>query len=152
MRFKILKVREASGESVISPDAVATIMKKEARADRECFWVLHLNGRNRIIEKELVSIGSATSAIVHPRETFKMAILNGSANIITVHNHPSGDPTPSSNDNEIWERLDKAGEILGITVLDHVIITPCSIYYSRKEGKLISLNKRKEVKDNGKEG
>lgn len=144
MRCKILKVREASGESIVSPDTVVTIMKKEAKVDRECFWVFHLNGRNRIIEKELVSIGCATSAIVHPRETFKRAILNGSANIITVHNHPSGDPTPSPNDKEIWERLDSAGEIIGIV---EALKDVTKFEASRMIERLLSESKGGEVDD-----
>ena len=71
-----------------------------------------------------VSIGSLSTSIVHPREVFKAAILMGAANIILAHNHPSGDPSPSKEDIEITQRLAKAGEILGIEVLDHLILTP----------------------------
>lgn len=133
MLIKILEVREASGEIVGSPNAVALIMSEEARADRECFWVLHLNTKNQVIEKELVSIGTLNASLVHPREVFKKAIVNGTASIITVHNHPSGQIEPSEKDREIWERLDSAGEILGIIVLDHIIITSNGAYYSSKE-------------------
>lgn len=71
---------------------------------------------------ELISIGSLARSIVHPREVFKGAILNNSCNIILVHNHPSGDPTPSKDDVLITKRIMRAGEVLGIQVLDHVII------------------------------
>jgi proteasome lid subunit RPN8/RPN11 len=73
--------------------------------DREAFYVLHLDGKNRIISKELISLGSLNQSIVHPREVFKGALLNNSAAIIGVHNHPSGDPSPSREDKEITQRL-----------------------------------------------
>lgn len=141
MKIKFLEVREASGEIVGSPNAVASTMVKEARADRECFWILHLNTANKVIEKELVSIGTLNATLVHPREVFKKAILNGTASLITVHNHPSGRIEPSTKDREIWERLENAGEILGIMVLDHLIITPQGDYYSRKEKGYETKNK-----------
>lgn len=133
MKLKILEVREASGGPVCSPDVVAEMMREEGRADRECFWILHLNGRNRVIEKELVGIGTVTSALVHPREVFKKAIILGAASIITIHNHPGGIADPSPEDRTIWKRLDETGEILGISVTDHLIITPSGEYYSQKE-------------------
>jgi len=143
MRLKILQVREAAGEVICSPNAVAEIMREEAKADREFFWVLHLNGKNRIIEKELVSIGSVISALVHPREVFKKAIILGATGIITCHNHPGGIPDPSPEDREIWKRLDEAGNILGISVLDHIIITASGRYYSHQAGRSFN-NKKKE--------
>lgn len=93
-----------------------------AQLDREHFVVLHLDGKNSIIAKETVSIGSLNQAIVHPREVFKAAVHNGSAALILIHNHPSGDPTPSPEDRGITQRLRAAGEIIGIKVLDHIVI------------------------------
>lgn len=145
MELKILQVREASGEAVCSPDVVAEMMKEEGRADREYFWVLHLNGRNKVIEKELVAIGTVTSALVHPREVFKKAIILGATNILTIHNHPGGIAEPSSEDRTIWKRLDEVGEMLGIAVLDHLIITSCGDYYSRRDEKIRNIKNRKEV-------
>ncbi|MBT4207047.1 hypothetical protein HOE22_01740 [Candidatus Woesearchaeota archaeon] len=130
MDLKLLRVKEASGESVCSPDAVAKVMREEAKADRECFWILHMNVRNMVIEKELISIGVADSSLVHPREVFKKAIVNGAKGIITVHNHPSGSLDPSCQDLEIWEKLKKCGEILGIKVIDNMILIPSGGYYS----------------------
>ena len=142
MKLKILQVREASGEAIDSPDVVVKMMAEEAKADRECFWVLHLNGRNRIIEKELVGIGTVASALVHPREVFKKAIILGAAGIITYHNHPGGIPDPSSDDLEMWKRLDEAGKILAISVLDHLIITASGGFYSHQSGR--SFNNKKD--------
>lgn len=134
MKIKFLEVKETKGDSIQSPLIVAEIMKGEAKADRECFWVLHLNASNKIIEKELVAIGTANGCMVHPREIFKKAIINGATSIITVHNHPSGQLYPSKEDKMIWERLDEAGKLLKIEILDHIILTASGKYYSKNEG------------------
>lgn len=138
MKVKLLQVRESSEELIDSPMAVARMMAQEAKADRECFWILHLNGAHRVIEKELVSLGTVNNALVHPREVFKKAILNGSQAIMTVHNHPGGSIEPSSDDQTIWERLDKAGELLGIGVLDHIILTSSGRHYAKSSGRFQS--------------
>lgn len=90
--------------------------------DREHFWRLDLDSRGRIIGHELVSIGSLTATIVHPRELFLGAILSKAVSIIVAHNHPSGDPSPSSEDIELTRGLARAGQILAIPVVDHLII------------------------------
>ena len=93
-----------------------------ATLDREEFIAVILDGRNRIVGFNLVSTGTLTASLVHPRELFKPAILANAAAIIIVHNHPSGDPEPSTEDRALTERLRQAGELLGIRVLDHVVI------------------------------
>src|SRR3990172_5836624 len=98
------------------------VMEGMAHDDREKFYVLHLDKKKFITAKELISIGSLTSTTVHPREVFKGAVLQNSESIICVHNHPSGDPTPSNEDVAVTERLTEAGKILGIALIDHVII------------------------------
>lgn len=90
--------------------------------DREQFVVLHLNTKGQIIRYDKISVGTLNTSIVHPREVFKSAIKDNSNSIILVHNHPSGDPTPSEEDLEITKRLIDAGNLLGIKVLDHIII------------------------------
>jgi len=90
--------------------------------DREQFVVLLLDGKNRVLGFNVVSTGSLTAALVHPREVFKPAILANAAAIILLHNHPSGDAEPSPEDRAITERLRHAGELLGIRILDHVVI------------------------------
>lgn len=89
---------------------------------QENFFVLMLDNKNKIIGEEMISRGILDSAILHPREVFKPAIKNSSSRIILVHNHPSGDSSPSREDLEITKILIEAGELLGIQVLDHVII------------------------------
>ena len=90
--------------------------------DREQFLAVILDGRNQVVGFNLVAVGTLTSALVHPREVFKAAILANAAAIILVHNHPSGDPEPSAEDKALTTRLAQAGELLGIRVLDHVVI------------------------------
>ena len=90
--------------------------------DREIFLALLLDGRNRLRAETWVSEGTLTTALVHPREVFAPAIRDRAAALILVHNHPSGDPTPSSEDVALTERLRQVGEVVGIRVLDHVVI------------------------------
>ena len=134
MDIKLLQIKEAKGNPIDSPELVAKLMSGESKMDREAFWVLHLNTKNRLIEMELVAVGILDRSVIHPREVFKKAILNSSHGIITVHNHPSGDPSPGQEDEEIWQRLKQAGEIIGIEVLDNLIITPNGKFYSEKQG------------------
>ena len=81
-----------------------------------------LNSKNTIKYIELVSLGSLSSSLVHPRETYRLACMKAVASIVAVHNHPSGDPAPSQDDRDITERLKQAGNVLGIKMLDHIII------------------------------
>ncbi len=91
-------------------------------ARKEYFFVLLLDGKNRIIRKVPISEGSLNQSIVHPREVFNPAVRDSAAAVILIHNHPTGDPAPSREDTEITRRLKEAGDLLGIRVLDHIII------------------------------
>jgi DNA repair protein RadC len=91
-------------------------------ASKEYFVSLQLNSKNRLIREVLVSIGSLTCSVVHPREVFAPAVRDSSAALLFMHNHPSGDPQPSREDRECTQRLLKAGKIIGIRILDHVIL------------------------------
>jgi len=95
---------------------------KLSGVDKEHFMILHLDTRNKIIKDEIVSVGTLNSSLIHPREVFKPAIKESANAIILVHNHPSGDAEPSEEDKKITDILFKAGELLSIKVLDHVII------------------------------
>ena len=103
-------------------DVVAVVGSKLRKEQREHFVVLLLNARHEVISSETVSIGSLNASIVHPREVFKPAILASAASVVLVHNHPSGDPEPSEEDLSITRRLVEVGELVGISVLDHVLI------------------------------
>lgn len=134
MKLKILQIREATGQNLKSAQAIADLMAEEGKADRECFWVLHLDAQLKVIEKELVAMGTLDSAVIHPREVFKGAIINSAHSIITLHNHPGGGVDPSDEDKVMWARLNEAGELLLIPVLDNIIITPAGKYYTEKGG------------------
>ncbi len=102
--------------------------------DREQFAVCCLDAKHAIIGVNIVSTGSLTLSIVHPREVFKPAILMNACALICVHNHPSGDPTPSSEDRLLTARLSAVGEQLGITLLDHLILGEERIYSFADQG------------------
>ena len=118
---------------VIANPADTIPMLAEVKDQRkEYFICLYLNARNQVIHKEVVSIGSLSASIVHPREVFQVAVFQSAAAIILAHNHPSGDVSPSKDDIELTRRLVRAGEIIGIDVLDHIIVGPAD-YLSLKE-------------------
>jgi len=108
---------------VSTPEDVVALCAAQLRGlDREHFWCIALNTKNQLLKMVEVSIGSLNASIVHPRELFKEAVKVSAASIVLVHNHPSGDPTPSGADVQLTRRLVKAGDVLGIEVLDHVVI------------------------------
>jgi DNA repair protein RadC len=116
-------VGEESKPMLKSPEDVAAVVRSQLKGKKkEHFLVLCLDTRNRLINCKPVSIGSLDTSIVHPREVFKEAVSSSAASVIFVHNHPSGDPEPSKEDVELTKRLAKAGEIIGIDVLDHIIV------------------------------
>lgn len=119
-----LAVKEAAidGTLITSPQHVENCMGELKNAVQECFCILAMNAKQKLIDKHIVSLGTLTSALVHPREVFRCLIMSNAASVILVHNHPSGDPTPSAEDIKITKQLIGAGEIIGIKVLDHVVI------------------------------
>ena len=138
-------VKENSAEKVNSARDVAkvlsSILEMESKVDRdkEHFWIIGLNAMNVIKFIDLVSLGTLTSSLVHPREVFRVAVSRGGiAGIIAVHNHPSGDPAPSREDIGVTERLKKAGDILGVQVLDHVVIGDGETFVSFQEQGIFS--------------
>lgn len=106
-------------------------------SDREKFIVACLNTKNQPVNMQVVSIGSLNSAIVHPREVFKVAMLSNASNIICFHNHPSGNIDPSVEDENITRRLKECGDILGIGLVDHIIVGDNDTYFSFKENNKI---------------
>jgi DNA repair protein RadC len=117
-------------------DAYDYALPRLQNQDREQFIVLLLDTKNRVVKSEIISVGTLNASIVHPREVFKSAIKESANAIIVVHNHPSGDATPSEEDCRVTTVLAEAGKLLNIEVLDHVIIGHESHYSFAKEGKL----------------
>lgn len=105
-----------------SPEQIAALFQFLNNEAKEYFFTLHLDGKNRISCIDCVSVGSLNQSIVHPREVFKTALASNAAALVLIHNHPSGDPSPSSEDIAITRRLKEAGDLLGIKIMDHVIV------------------------------
>lgn len=119
-------VHENIGEKpqIASPEEAAAVLRERARSlDREVFWVLLLDTKNRLMVPPCeVSKGTLNSSLVHPREIFKPAIQHSAASVILAHNHPSGDPAPSAQDIRITQKLVEAGKTMEIKVLDHLVM------------------------------
>ncbi|WCF05938.1 DNA repair protein RadC [Paenibacillus thiaminolyticus] len=128
-------MEEAPLRSISKPeDVYQTVAADMSALDKEHFVIILLDSKNRIISIETISVGTLNSAIVHPREVFKPAITKGAASIICVHNHPSGDPTPSPEDICLTEILIDAGKIIDIDVLDHIVIGTEGYISLREQG------------------
>ncbi|WP_108023750.1 RadC family protein [Melghirimyces profundicolus] len=115
-------------------DAAGYVMDEMRFQSQEHFLCLFLNTKNRVIDKKCIFVGSLNSSVVHPREVFREAIRRSSAGVVCVHNHPSGDPTPSREDVHVTERLYEAGRIVGIELLDHIIIGDNRFYSMKEKG------------------
>lgn len=141
-RVQLVKKENVRFENAIikSPDDAVDVARKFLEQqtgeipDREWFCGLWLNTKNKVTGIEVISIGSINSAIVHPREAFKGAILHNAASVIYFHNHPSGDPTPSPEDIEVTKRLTECGQLLGMEVLDSLILGDPIAYSIKKMG------------------
>ncbi len=128
------KVREKP-ESLCSSQDVINYYKQTMRGSKkEVFHCVLLDTKNKVIRKDIISMGSLTASIVHPRETFKTAIRESAAAVIFVHNHPSGDTKPSQEDILLTRRLVQAGDVLGIQVLDHIIVGDAGHFSFRDNG------------------
>jgi len=113
-------------------DLVALVRDAITDPDREHFFGAYLSTKNHLLALELISLGSLSASIVHPREIYKPALLHSAGALLVAHNHPSGDPEPSAEDQDFTRRLYHAGELLGIRLLDHVILGH-DTYVSLKE-------------------
>ncbi len=132
-RFKVIKavyekltVQEGTehyvSKTISDAQTVFAMFSFLQQETKEHFIALHLDVKNRILCIDRVSAGTLTGSLIHPREVFKTALLSSAASVLLIHNHPSGDPTPSRDDISITEKLKGAGDLIGIAVLDHVII------------------------------
>jgi DNA repair protein RadC len=135
-RIKQVIQEVEGGDSYIvrSPQDGADIASKFiGDEDREVFFVMCLNTKNRVVAVHRCHVGGLNASLVVPREVFKSAILNNCASIIVSHQHPSQDIFPSREDIEVTKRLAECGQVLGIEVLDHIIVNASTDYYSMKE-------------------
>jgi DNA repair protein RadC len=119
---KLMQVREAKGDKVVNPVDVVNVCEDLRMLAQEAFVIITLDAKNHMIDKHLVCLGILDATLVHPREVFRVAISDNAAAIVCAHNHPSGDPTPSTQDLQITRQLIEAGKVIDIKLLDHVII------------------------------
>ncbi|MDZ4225869.1 MAG: JAB domain-containing protein [Patescibacteria group bacterium] len=132
-----------SYEQVRDPEAIGDVIRAilgaecEVDRDKEHLWVIGVDTRKVIKYIELVSLGTLTETVIHPREVFRFAILKGVDAIILAHNHPSGCINPSEQDRMVTHRLVECGRLLGISVVDHVIVTADGYYSFFKQGVLL---------------
>jgi DNA repair protein RadC len=125
------------GASIRGPaDVFAHFHPSLRLVPHEKFIALLLDGRQRVLREHVVSQGTLTASLVHPREVFRPALRESAAALILVHNHPSGDPSPSSEDREVTRRLVRAGKLLGVRVLDHVVVAERGYCSLNEEGEL----------------
>lgn len=135
---RISKTRASAALKMDSPESIAELYMEELRyLKKEVVKLLLLDTKGGILGDVVVSQGSLTESVVHPREIFKEAIIRSANRMILVHNHPSGDPTPSNQDIEITKRLEQAGELMGIALLDHIIIGDGEFCSMRRLGIMI---------------
>ena len=140
--LKIVKVGgvaepEKSMEGVSRPEDVVKILKPIRSQQQEHFVTLSLDGGGHVINTRVNTVGLLNHSLVHPREVFRGAILDNAASIIIAHNHPSGSLEPSSQDIAITNQLKESGTLIGISVIDHIIVTPNGAYVSMRERGLV---------------
>ena len=110
--------------------------------DRETVVALYLDGRHRLLQRHEVSIGTATASLIHPREVFGPALRSGACAVVVAHNHPSGDPEPSAEDQGVTERLVAAGELVGVPLLDHIVVGGSAFVSLRGRGAWVAGARR----------
>lgn len=131
---RALGAKDEIAPKIVSVDDIIAQAIYMRDKQREHFMVLYLNGRNELIFKKPMFVGTLNANLVHPREIFIEALKQNAACLIFCHNHPSGDPSPSKVDLEITKRLSEAGRIMGIDVLDHLIISKTKVFSFRESG------------------
>jgi len=137
IQTQLMKVKEASNNHMSDPQQVSKHCQDIADLAQEAFQIITLNSQNMMIDRHLITLGILNASLVHSREVFRPCIQDSAAALILVHNHPSGDITPSAEDIRITKKMIEAGNILDIKPLDHVII-------GKKDGKVQYLSMREE--------
>jgi len=128
--------QDASAQTkLLAPEDVLCLLRPElAQLEVEAFWVFGLSAQGNLLHSQRVSTGTLTASLVHPREVFAPVLLHRCASLVVAHNHPSGDPEPSSDDRATTRRLEKVGRLLGIPLLDHVVIGGESVVSFQQRG------------------
>jgi DNA repair protein RadC len=146
----VIKLSEKQKITVMNSDDLYEVMRQillrenKIDQDQEHFWVVCLNGLNKIINIELISLGSVDATIVKPMQVFRIAIQKGAVKVILVHNHPSGGLIPTHADRDLTDRMIQVGKIIHIEVCDHLIITLDGYYAFSKKGLLEEIRGSKK--------
>lgn len=139
-RVRVMLVRDGrhrEGVVLDTPEATFRFLRPRARRlDREHLWRIDLDARNQVLGFEVVSVGTLTASLVHPREILKGAILANAAGFVLAHNHISGDPAPSPEDRDTTRRIKSAGTLIGIEMLDHIVLSDDRFFSFRQSGLL----------------
>jgi DNA repair protein RadC len=135
-RRTLVRVRQERPQFRTARDAAEFLVPQFGTRPVEQFGVILLDTKHRVLRTTVVSVGTLDTSIVHPREVFRAAANAGAAALVLFHNHPSGDPTPSEDDIALTKRLIRAGDLMGITVLDHVIIAESRFCSLKERGDL----------------
>jgi DNA repair protein RadC len=153
-RNSTLAIRDSRDVATVFQDLLS--LEDRIDRDKEHFYVMHVNARQQVHLVELIAIGTLSHAEVHPRETFRRAIVEGSYSIVVAHNHPSGDVTPSEADIRLTHKLHQAGELLLIPLLDHIIFTDKQqtffIFRENKTQSTLQTPRKKYAKKNCRDG
>ena len=142
IKVKSLEIREIEYSYEKRPkisgmdDVIKAVKPMIADQNKEFFITLYLNTKNGIIKQEVISVGSLSANVVHPREVFRTACVVSASSIIVAHNHPSGDPAPSREDIELTKKFAEAGKMIGIELLDHIILGQDRNYGFQENGLL----------------
>jgi len=132
-RLQLVQEGRATAMPVTGPAELASHLKEIAMADREHMVCVFLDTKNRAVARQVISIGTLNASLVHPREVFKAALLSNANSIILTHNHPSSEINPSTDDDEVTRRIARAGGLLNVPLLDHVILSPDGGFYSYRD-------------------
>lgn len=135
-RRTLFRPRRERTQILTALDAAQLLVPQFGALPVEHFGILLLDTKHRVTRTTVVSVGTLDASVVHPREVFRAATSGGAAAIVVFHNHPSGDPTPSDDDVELTKRLIRAGDLMGIHVLDHVIVAENGFFSLRDRGAL----------------
>jgi len=142
------KIQVTSSQDVAKVFQDLLLLEDATGQEKEHYYVMHLDAQSRIKLVELVSMGTLTSSLVHPRETFRRTVIAGTASIIVAHNHPSGEVEPSDEDTKVTRVLHDAGNILGIALLDHIIFAKGKCFSFKENREHTITGRRAHVRRN----
>ena len=140
MTYEIISKRLRKTIKVRKPDDIYQVIKRYANYRQEVFLTITLSCSHEVIGIHISTIGLINRTIIHPREVYIHAILDNAFSIVIAHSHPSGSINPSNEDKEITKRIKEAGDLLGINVLDHLIISKKGYYSFRRDGKILFVS------------